>query len=112
MRQRERPETLGERVKWQRIVQGISQGDLADMAGVSTQFLYNIERGRQNIRSDNLIKLSRALQVSTDYLLLGEMNERDSRFLSERIERLGKHEQENLHVIIERYCDSFERSSE
>lgn len=62
---------MGERIFNLRKQQHLTQEQLAENAGVSHQFFSCVERGEKNIRSVNLLKLSRALGVTTDYLLVG-----------------------------------------
>lgn len=62
---------LGRRIAELRKQQNLTQEQLAEKAGISHQFFSCVERGEKNIRSVNLLKLSRALGVTTDYLLVG-----------------------------------------
>jgi transcriptional regulator with XRE-family HTH domain len=64
------PGTVNERIGDIRVSKGYSQKELADMIGVAPSQLSRIEHGEtQNVNSDILIKLSKALGVSTDYIL-------------------------------------------
>jgi len=55
---------LGARIKALRKGQGLSQEKLAERAGISTQYLSNIERGKENPTLDLLLRLADALKVS------------------------------------------------
>ncbi|NLK55881.1 MAG: helix-turn-helix transcriptional regulator [Bacteroidales bacterium] len=112
MKKRIVPNTFGSRVRLRRLELSMSQKEVAAEAGISKQFLYNLEHNRQNIRTDNLIKLAAALEVSTDYLLLGRANSSDAQYLTDIIKRLGCKEYANLRTIIERYCDSYAAADE
>ena len=59
---------LGSRIKEIRKRQRLSQEKLAERAGISAQYVSNIERGRENPTLDLLLRLADALKVS-----LGEM---------------------------------------
>jgi len=59
---------LGARIKEIRRKQRLSQEKLAERAGISAQYISNIERGRENPTLDLLLRLADALKVS-----LGEM---------------------------------------
>lgn len=50
---------------------------LADKAGISSKFLYEIETGRKNFSADVLCRIARELAVSCDYIMLGEEEEQD-----------------------------------
>jgi len=64
------PGAINERIGDLRTSRGLSQKELCDMIGVVPSQLSRIEQGKiQNISSDILIKLSKALNVSTDYIL-------------------------------------------
>lgn len=50
----------------------ISQKRLSQLSGVSTSSINNMLSGRQNYKTDNLIAVSNALEVSLDMLLKDE----------------------------------------
>ena len=55
---------LGARIKEIRRRQRLSQEKLAERAGISAQYISNIERGRENPTLDLLLRLADALKVS------------------------------------------------
>ncbi|MFQ5849997.1 MAG: helix-turn-helix domain-containing protein [Candidatus Binatia bacterium] len=59
---------LGARIREIRKKHGLSQDGLAERAGISAQYVSNIERGKENPTLDLLLQLADALKVS-----LGEM---------------------------------------
>ncbi len=64
------PGTPNERIGDLRFRRGLSQKELSALSGVDTSQISRIERGEiKNISSDVLIKLAKALRVSTDYIL-------------------------------------------
>lgn len=65
----ERRKRLGERIKLQRQAQGIKQTELAAILGIAPQTLNVWESGKQEPAAFGLIGLSKALGVSTDWLL-------------------------------------------
>lgn len=70
------PAGLGPRVIYAREVLGLSQAELADLAGIGRPALNRIESGeRNNPGRDILRRLARALRVSTDFLC--EMDRND-----------------------------------
>lgn len=64
---------LGKRIREIRKRQALSQEKLAERAGISAQYVSNIERGVENPTLDLLLRLGEALKVS-----LGEMCEFES----------------------------------
>ena len=55
---------VGKRVKELRNKLGISQEELADLAGLDRTYITSVERGKRNISIMNIEKLSIALKVS------------------------------------------------
>ena len=68
---------MGKRIATRRKNLHLSQEELAEMADVSPQLLSTAERGTKAMRPENLMKLSNALGVSADYLLTGEIIDKD-----------------------------------
>lgn len=95
-------EGIGRRIQQRRKQQGFTQEQLADMMNVSIQMISNLERGNKAIRIDNLIKLSRILNISTDYILTGEEPAGDAAGLSARIEQLSERDRVLVGMILER----------
>lgn len=62
---------IGARIAKLRKQKGLTQEYLAEKMDVSIQMISNLERGNKAIKIDNLIKLSKILGVSTDYILTG-----------------------------------------
>lgn len=48
---------------------GISGAKLAEMLGISPQYLYNLEKGTKRLNEDILVKLAEVFNTSTDYIL-------------------------------------------
>ncbi len=64
-------EAIGDCVRQQRKEMYLSQADVAEMTGISTSFVGQIERGGKIASIATIIKLALALDTTTDYLLLG-----------------------------------------
>lgn len=54
---------FGRRVRVLRVARGMSQGDLADAAGVHRTYVSSLERGLRNVGFDNILALADALGV-------------------------------------------------
>lgn len=73
------------------------------MMNVSIQMVSNLERGNKAIRIDNLINLSRILDVSTDYILTGKETTEDIQVLTSRIAQLPEKERKTLEMLVD-FC--------
>jgi transcriptional regulator with XRE-family HTH domain len=62
------PTLLGRRVRQLRLLQALSQADLAEIAGVSAAAIIRIERGTHTARPSTLRKLAQALGVKPTQL--------------------------------------------
>ena len=69
---------IGFRISERRKQLGYTQEQLSAWMDVSVQMISNLERGNKAIKIDNLVKLSRILEVSTDYILTGEQTMSDA----------------------------------
>jgi transcriptional regulator with XRE-family HTH domain len=67
--------TVGNRIREIREEMEINQEQLAERAGLSKGFLSDVENGKRNIGSENLLKIANVLGASVDYLLRGEVTE-------------------------------------
>ena len=67
---------------------GITQEALAEISDVTTQFVSYAESGKRAMRPENLLKIANALGVSTDYLLTGDVVDKDLLLLSEKLNKL------------------------
>jgi len=79
---------IGRRILDRRKQLGLTQEALAEKAEVTTQFVSYAESGKRAMRPENLLKISEALGVSADYLLTGDMIDKDSLLLSEKLRML------------------------
>lgn len=65
----ERRKQFGARLRKMRQLLGLTQAELADKIGMSKQAITLYETGRREAGYKNLVALSRALNVTTDWLL-------------------------------------------
>lgn len=77
---------MGKRIASRRKSLRLSQEELAELADVSPQLLSTAERGTKAMRPENLLKLSAALGVSTDYLLTGDIIDKDISLITKKLE--------------------------
>lgn len=62
---------VGARLRALRESYGLSREKLSEMADITPKFLYEIESGRKGMSAYTLYNISKALNVSCDYLLVG-----------------------------------------
>ena len=60
---------FGQRVREERLRQGLSQEDVAEKAGLHRTYIGMIERAEKNITLINIEKIAKALGMSVDKLL-------------------------------------------
>ena len=60
---------VGGRVKEARVRKHLSQAQLAEMLGLSSRYISNLETGKQNMSITALAKISDVLEVSADWIL-------------------------------------------
>lgn len=63
---------IGRRVRDMREYYGFTREKLAEFADISVQFLASIETGQKGMTAHTLYKISKSLNVSTDYLVTGK----------------------------------------
>ena len=65
-------DTVGQRINYIRTERGLTLERLADLAGLSKSFLWDVEQDRSGISGRRLLQVANALGASLDYLLRGE----------------------------------------
>lgn len=63
---------MGERISERRKELNLTQEQLAESINLSLQSISCIELGKKAIRPQNLVNLCSALNISTDYILIGK----------------------------------------
>lgn len=64
---------LGRRIAKRRKQNNLKQNALADILNISNNYLSSIECGKENPSLEILVRICNALQVTPDYLLMGNM---------------------------------------
>ena len=62
---------MGQRIMVRRKSLSMTQEELAEKLGVSTQMISNLELGKKAIRPENLAKVCSVLELSADFILTG-----------------------------------------
>ena len=58
---------IGEKMKAIRVARNLNQQDVADMMGVSRQYVSRWESGERNINADQLLQFAKVMGVTLDY---------------------------------------------
>lgn len=82
---------------------GYTQEQAAEKSNLSHQFFSTVETGKKNLRAESIVKVANALNVSTDYLLLGTTNKKDFDNISNLLSILNGKELHCLEEIIKNY---------
>lgn len=98
---------VGKRITERRKSLGWTQEELAEKAELTPQFVSYAESGKRAMRPENLLKLSKALKVSTDYLLTGDIVEKDMLILSDKMKNLTPTQVRIIENIIDECKDLF-----
>lgn len=80
---------VGQRITERRKKLGWTQEELAEKGDLTPQFVSYAESGKRAMRPENLLKISSTLGVSADYLLTGEIIDKDLLLLSNKLQKLS-----------------------
>lgn len=100
-------QSIGRRMMERRKKLGFTQEALAEKADVTAQFVSYAEAGKRAMRPENLLRIAAALEVSTDYLLTGDIVDKDLLLLSEKMKRLSPAQLRLVEGIIDECCTLF-----
>lgn len=67
--------TVGKRIHRKRIQLGLSQDELAVRINRATKYCSDIERGMCGMSIETMLSISKALDMSLDYMMFGEVSE-------------------------------------
>ena len=67
--------TVGKRIHQKRIQLGLSQDELAVRINRATKYCSDIERGMCGMSIETMLSISKALDMSLDYMMFGEVAE-------------------------------------
>lgn len=92
---------VGRRIAERRKQLGMTQEMLAERGDMTPQFVSYAEAGKRAMRPENLLKLALSLGVSADYLLTGDIIDKDLLLLSEKLRRLTPEQVRIVECIID-----------
>lgn len=96
---------IGKRIIERRKKLGLTQEALAEKGDMTKQFVSYAESGKRAMRPENLLKISSALGVSADYILTGEIVDKDYLLLSDKMRKLTPSQLRLIENIVDE-CNS------
>lgn len=94
---------MGKRLVARRKQLRLTQEEIAERTDLTTQTISTAETGKKALRPEKIIKLCAALDISTDYLLLGKIASEDYDILSQKVSQLTPSQYQRLEDIIDAY---------
>ena len=94
---------IGQRITARRKQLRMTQEELSEIAGVTSQTISNAELGKKGLRPENIIRLCSAMEISPDYLLLGRISEEDMSVLNRKVSQLSPEQYRHLEDIVDSY---------
>ena len=101
-------ESVGQRLQYIRTNKGLTLDQLAERAGISKSFLWEVEHDNSGISGEKLLRVANALGASLDFLLRGEPSPENyqgppaveiPRELSDMAEELGLTHKQTLALL-------------
>ena len=99
---------MGQRIMERRKKLGLTQEALGERSGLTTQFVSYAESGKRTMRPENLMRMAAALGVSTDYLLTGDIIDKDKLLLSEKLDRLTAKQVRIVEAVIDECIELYQ----
>lgn len=100
---------VGRRIMERRKKLGLTQEALAEMSDLTTQFVSYAESGKRGSRPENLMKIASVLGTSVDYLLTGDIIDKDMLLISEKLDKLAPEEVRLVEGIIDQCIELYHR---
>lgn len=100
---------FGERIRCRRDTLRLSQEYVAEKTGISLRFYQALERGEKGVSLDTLMRLSKVLNISIDYLLLGDLANTVNNPLADIFNKLSQRQRDDALTILQIYVKSCKR---
>jgi transcriptional regulator with XRE-family HTH domain len=92
---------MGQRIMVRRKSLSMTQEELAEKLGVSTQMISNLELGKKAIRPENLAKVCSVLELSADFILTGTNTKTAVDAVAEKLIQLTAEELQMVNDMID-----------
>lgn len=96
--------SVGRNIRKYRIMQELKQDELAEKAGLSTNYIGMVERGEKIPSLDSFIRIINALDVSADVILCDELNhgfQVKNSILDQKLDSLTVKDRERVYAVID-----------
>ena len=93
---------MGNRIAQRRKELHLTQEELSEMIGVSSQTISCIELGKKAARPENLARICTQLDVSADYILYGKRSEKQMDDLMLKMAQLSQEDYRSLQLLVDR----------
>ncbi len=97
---------FGERIRNRRNTLNLSQEHIAEKAGIGIRFYQALERGEKGVSLNTLISLSKALNFSIDYLLLGDSSYSLKNPMVDILNDLSQQQRDDALTILQIYANA------
>lgn len=97
---------FGERIRNRRNELHFTQEYVAEKTGISLRYYQMLERGEKSVSLDTLMRLSQALNISMDYLLLGDLSNTLETPLASVLSELSQQQREDALKILQIYSNA------
>lgn len=94
---------VGKRLYERRKQLRMTQEELAERVGITSQTISTAELGKKAMRADTIIRVCNALNVSADYLLFGNVSPQDISILSQKVSQLSPEQYRHLEDAIDSF---------
>lgn len=92
---------IGYRICQRRKELHLTQEQVAEQMDVSIQMISNLELGKKAIRPENLIKICQVLNVSADYILMGQGTLQELSHIAQKFRTLSTEHQRIIEMLID-----------
>ena len=96
-------EQMGRRIAARRKEKGLTQEALSEIVGVSEQTISTAECGKKALRPENIVRISIALDCTTDYLLTGVDSTMAVEKMNSAVNHLTPFQYQCLNGIVDRF---------
>jgi len=96
---------FGERIRNRRDSFALTQEYVSNELGISSRFYQMVERGEKSVSLDTLIKLSKVLNISIDYLLFGDLSGQLDNPIADTFKQLSPRQRNDAAKILQLYLD-------
>ena len=90
---------IGSRIKAARESKKLTQEELAELTGLTNNYISNIERTRSKPSIETLVKICNALEVTPDYILLDSVYASKEYIMDEIAVKLKKCTKNNIQLV-------------